>query len=333
MKTTQSSAARLLRRAGYSLLVGFGLLNVLLAFHAYSFTYFYETSQVPWRKPEDLPAGEKLRQALFGFKFGKRPGTEFPEKPFRTVHFANPDGQQLEAWHTQVSHPKGTVLLFHGHASNKAMIRDEQAFFRSLGFNTLAVDFRAHGNSEGNVCTVGYREAGDVKAAYDFVKASGEASVVLWGVSMGAASLLKALHDFPEIKPSRVILECPFGSMQAAVDGRMRSMHLPTTPFTQLLLLWGSAERGMWGFGYRPSDYAHDVHCPTLLNWGANDNRVLRPETDAIFANLASPKKKLVIFEKSGHQAFCQNEPEKWRTEVAGFLGVAERTLGVKMGE
>lgn len=324
---------RFFRRALLALLLLFGLLNAMLALHAYRFTYFYEASEIPWRRPEAIPTGEKLAQALTGFRFGKRPVTEFPEKPFETVWVKNEQGQRLEAWYTRAGQPKGTVLLFHGHASNKGKVREEQAYFRSLGFNTLAVDFRAHGNSEGNVCTIGYREVGDVKAAYDFVKGRGETNVVLWGVSMGAATVLKALHDFPDINPRRVVLECPFGSMHDAVDGRMRSMGLPTAPVSSLLMLWGSAERGMWGFGYRPDEYARVVRCPVLLNWGATDKRVLRRETDAIFANLATPDKKLVVFERSGHQSFCQNEPETWRAEIAQFLGVPEPTVAWTQGK
>jgi pimeloyl-ACP methyl ester carboxylesterase len=321
-----------LRWLGRFALVLFVLLNVVLAFHAYRFTYFYETRDVPWRRPEDIPTGERITQALTGFRFGKRPVTDFPEKPFRTVWLKNERGQRLEAWYTEATRPGGTVLLFHGHGSCKGKLIAEQTYFRRLGYNTLAVDFRAHGNSEGNVCTIGYHEVGDVRAAYDFVRKTGERNIVLWGVSMGAAAILKALHDFPDLHPSRVLLECPFGSLQAGVDGRMRSMHLPTTPFTELLLLWGSAERGMWGFGFRPTEYARTVRCPTLLLWGARDNRVLRPETDAIFANLAAPEKKLVIFDQSGHQSFCQNEPDKWQTELARFLGVPEPVVAGRRG-
>jgi alpha/beta superfamily hydrolase len=49
-------------------------------------------------------------------------------------------------------------------------VLDESAGFRQLGYNTLLVDFRAHGNSGGNTCTVGYYESEDVKLAYDYIK-------------------------------------------------------------------------------------------------------------------------------------------------------------------
>jgi len=318
---------KLLRVLARILLVLFVLLNVMLAFHAYRFTYFYENAEVPYRKPEDIPISERIQQILFGFRFGKRPNVEFPEKPFQTVWLRNTAGQRLEAWATQAPNPKGTVVLFHGHASCKSNVLAEQAYFRSLGFNTLAVDFRAHGSSEGNVTTIGYREADDVKAAYDYASAQGGPNVVLWGVSMGAVSILSALHEYPNLRPSRVMLECPFGSMQAAVEGRLRTMGLPSAVLSPILIFWGSVQRGMWGFGYQPSEYAKAVHCPVLLQWGEQDKRVLRPETEAIFSNFGTKNKKLMVFENSGHQSFCQNEAQKWKAAVASFLNVPEPTL------
>ncbi|MDZ7900979.1 MAG: alpha/beta hydrolase [Arcicella sp.] len=64
---------------------------------------------------------------------------------------------------------KGTILLFHGHASSKSYIVREADYFHELGFNTLAMDVRSHGNSQGNVCTVGFKETEGIKLAYDWV--------------------------------------------------------------------------------------------------------------------------------------------------------------------
>jgi hypothetical protein len=315
---------------GTGLLVLFVLLNVLLAFQAYRFTYFYEASEAEYRRPEQMRTGEKFSAALLGVKFPKRVVDEFPAQPYRTVTLTNELGQKLEAWDcppdsgaARGGPPPGTVLVFHGHASAKSKVLPEIGFFRELGYRVLAVDFRAHGNSEGNVCTIGYREVGDVKAAYDYVRRSGEKNLVLWGVSMGAATVLKAIADF-DLKPEKIILECPFASMQDAVRGRIRTMGLPASPLSELLMLWGSAERGMWSFGYQPAAYARTLTMPVLLNWGANDPRVLRHETDQIFVNLGTAEKKRVVFEDSGHESFCRKEGAKWRAAVAGFLKASE---------
>jgi esterase/lipase len=59
---------------------------------------------------------------------------------------------------------------------------------------------------------------------------------------------------------------------------------------------------------------------PVLLQWGKNDRRVSTAETNAIFKNLASKNKKLVVYEDSGHESYCNREIEKWKTEVKAFL-------------
>jgi alpha-beta hydrolase superfamily lysophospholipase len=322
-RAPRSRSRRLTRSLGTVLLVLFVLLNVLLAFQAYRFTYFYDADQAEYRRPEAMTTGEKISGALLGMKFPKRVVDAFPAAPYRTVTFRNEQGQRLEAWDCPpdagTGPPRGTVVLFHGHASAKSKVLTELAYFRALGYRTLAVDFRAHGNSEGHVCTIGYHEVGDVRAAYQYARQAGERPVILWGVSMGAATILKAIAEF-DLRPDRVILECPFASMQDAVQGRIRTMGLPATPLSELLMLWGSAERRMWGFGYQPAAYARALTMPVQLHWGAQDPRVLRHETERIFSNLGSREKELVVFESSGHESFGRNEAEKWRTEVAAFL-------------
>ena len=83
------------------------------------------------------------------------------------------------------------------------------------------MDFRAHGNSGGNTCTIGYRETEDVKLAYNFIEDKGEKNIVLWGISMGAATVARAI-DEDHLQPSKVILEMPFATMENAVEGQLK---------------------------------------------------------------------------------------------------------------
>ena len=85
-----------------------------------------------------------------------------------------------------------------------------------LGYNVFLIDFRAHGNSEGNTCTIGFDEAEDVRIVYDHIKAGGEKNIVLWGVSLGAATITRAVSKYG-CKPEKIILELPFGSIEEAV--------------------------------------------------------------------------------------------------------------------
>jgi esterase/lipase len=226
----------------------------------------------------------------------------------------------LESWYAKAdSNAKGTILLFHGHGSSKSAIILEATAFHTMGWNVLMTDFRAHGNSEGEVCTIGANESKDIKAVYDYVKATGEKHIVLWGVSLGASTILTAIDHY-SIKPEKVILEMPFGTLMNGVEGRLRIMKLPVQPLSYLLTFWGGVEQGYWAFDFKPQDFATKLICPVLLQWGINDIRVTETETNTIFKNLASHDKIMMKYVHSGHQSLCKNENAKWLSTVGAFL-------------
>src|SRR5439155_18620469 len=60
----------------------------------------------------------------------------------------------------------------------------------ALGWNILAIDLRAHGESGGVHCTAGYWERHDVSQVINQLRAAHEretATLVIFGVSLGAA--------------------------------------------------------------------------------------------------------------------------------------------------
>ena len=312
-----------LKRIGYTLAVLFVLLNIMASFHAWKFTHFYKDG-VKVKPPGEMNFIDKASAIFFGVSYPKSIVTDSLHEPHITVHFTTTDSLHLEAWYlthqNDSLHPhKGTVLIFHGHATCRSgVICETEEFFR-LGFDVLSTDFRAHGNSEGSTCTIGWNEIKDVKAAYDFIHTKGEKQVVLYGVSLGAATILRAMNEYA-LEPDKVILEMPFAALENAVEGRVKMMGLPAQPISSLLTFWGGTENGFWAFGFKPVNYAHSIKCPVLLQWGMNDPRVTEAETDSIYAHLSSVKKKLVKYSNSGHQSLCKNEYDKWEREVAVFL-------------
>ncbi len=300
-----------------SLLILFILLNAITAFHAYKFTHFYDVGEITVK--QDKNGWDKTGDILFGINVEKRPDTILSDATFGIIYLTTKDNIKLQGWYLKTdSVAKGTVVMFHGHGSTKSGIYTESKAFRKMGYNTLLLDFRAHGNSGGNTTTIGYFEAEDVKLAYEFIKNKGEKNIVLWGISMGAATITKAISDYA-LQPGKIILEMPFGSILKAAEGRIKMMQLPGEPLATLITFWGGAEHGFWGFGMKPTEFAKKINCPVLLQWGKNDPRVTRGEIDMIYANITAPK-KLVVYENSAHESLCKNENDKWTNEVQIFL-------------
>lgn len=311
-----------MRRIRVTLRVALGLfilMNMVFAFHAYQFTHFQDASVGVMPKPENMSTWSKVKGILFGFDFPKSVNKEQPSLPFDTVSLTTEDNMHLSGWFIPHDTAKGTVILFHGHGSSKSAILPEASYFHSLGYHIFLIDFRAHGDSEGNTSTIGYREARDVKAAFDYIQSRGEQHIILWGVSLGAATIAHAIAQY-DIKPGKVIMELSFGSAHDAVKARVRIMHVPEEPVAGLLTFWGSVVRGFWVFGHSPETYAKKITCPVLIQHAAKDARVTRSESEAIFHNIPNQHKKLVVYENAAHESLCNREPEKWKQEIKTFL-------------
>lgn len=300
-----------------TLLILFLLLNVVVIFHAYKFTHFYEINDAAVKKQEAKSGWDKTSDLLFGFNAAKQQNTA-PDTTYKNVSLCTADGLTLSGWLIQVANAKGSVAMFHGHGSKKSAILSEAKGFNQLGYNTLLVDMRAHGASGGNTCTIGYKEAADVKAAYDYLQKTGEKNILLYGISLGAATVSKAINDYA-LKPSKIMLEMPFGSLPDAVEGRVKMMGLSAQPVSTLLTFWGGTLHGFWAYNLRPAEYVKKLTCPVLVHWGRHDSRVSEAETNAVFKNIPTPK-RLEVFEESGHESLLKKEPVKWMNSVATFL-------------
>lgn len=224
----------------------------------------------------------------------------------------------LHAWLLKAEKSKGTVILFHGYGGEKSSMLDKAYVFLDLHYNVLLVDFRGAGESEGHQTTIGFKEAEEVKDCFRYVESSGEKIIHLFGTSMGAVAILKAVHDYP-ITPASILIECPFGTLYETVCARFRMGNIPTFPMAGLLVFWGGLQNGFWAFSHNPVAYANRVACPTLLLYGEKDDRVSRDEIDAIFANLRGPK-KLVTYPLAGHENYLRRYKPEWTNDVKTFL-------------
>lgn len=308
-----------LKPLGRLLLIVFILMNIIAAFQAWSFTHFDDTAGERVNTNR-LSRAAKLKMLFFGASLPRPRNTEIPSQQYQTVKISS--NVMLSAWYIKTTNPKpkGTILLFHGYQGTKSNLIEVSDALLAMGYNTLLSDFMGSGGSEGNQTTIGFKEAENVKAAYDYIAHKGEKNIFLYGSSMGAAAVMKAITDY-KVTPKAIIIGCPFGSMYGTVGKRFEIMGLPKFPMAGLLTFWGGIENGFWAFSHNPEEYAKNITSPALLLWGEQDNRVGYEETQAIYNNLAG-KKELHTFIHSGHGLYIDTEPDEWRNTVGGFLNV-----------
>ncbi|MDF7810399.1 alpha/beta fold hydrolase [Hymenobacter sp. YC55] len=316
MSETSSRKPRRFRQLLLLAALGFLLVNAVAFFHAWRFTHFTIEAGTHTDNPEQLTPLQKVGILLTGIKNPKPRNHTIPSFPYRTVYLNSSNGR-LEAWYGPVPHPRGTVALFHGYASCKSKLLTEAAYFRRLGYSVLLTDFAGNGGSTGNVCTVGHHEAADVAAVTRWLQRR-PGPVVLYGNSMGAEAILRAESELG-VRPTANLVECPYGSMLQTASNRFQSMHVPPFPLANLLVFWGGVQNNFWAFDLDATHFATNISTPTLFMWGEADPRVMRQETDAIFANLRGPKQRQ-DFPDAGHEPYWRKNKQLWEQTLAEFL-------------
>ncbi|HEY1113823.1 MAG TPA: alpha/beta fold hydrolase [Chitinophagaceae bacterium] len=311
---------RTYKRLLWLLLLVFVVLNGVTLFHAWKLTHFDAAATRKIENAYGLSTGEKLGLVLTGADMPRPKNKAKPARPYEVVRLQS--NKAIECWYIARDSAKGTVALFHGYGGEKSGMLDKAEVFYQLGYNTLLVDFMGAGGSEGVQTTIGYKEAEQVKTCVDYLQQRGVKNIILFGTSMGAAAVMKAMDDQP-LPVRALVLECPFSTMLQTVKNRFAMMGAPSFPLAQVLVFWGGALNGFNAFAHDPADYARSITTPTLLLWGEKDERVKREETEEIFNHLAGPK-KLVTYPEAGHENYLTKYKEQWTEDVAQFLNASK---------
>ena len=203
-------------------------------------------------------------------------------------------GVQLAAWRCRAEgSPRGTIVYLHGIADNRASGAGVVARYRAQGFDAIAYDNRAHGDSEGDVCTYGSHEKEDLKRVIDAARAQ---PVVLIGASLGGAVALQTAAEDARVD----------GVVAAEVFSDLRTVARERAPFFLPDRILETAfriaeQRGRFDIDVvSPAAAARRIRVPVLLIHGARDTETGPEHSQRIYEALAGPK-RLIVVEGAGH--------------------------------
>jgi alpha-beta hydrolase superfamily lysophospholipase len=305
-------------------LVAIGL-NVLAYRQAHTMTSF-TVGGPRTAGPEHLSLAERAAVLLSGVAVPRPAIDETPADvglAYESMRFASGHGPDLEAWNVPVERPKGIVVLFHGYASSKSSLVPQARLLHELGWQTMLVDFYGSGGSTGASTTLGVQEAADVVAALEVARAQSVAPIVLYGISMGGAAVLRAVA-VDGARADALIVEGTYDTLLGTIRNRFRSMDVPAWPAAELLLYWGGRQQGFDAFAHNPVAYAERVEVPTLVLNGADDPRVTLVDAHRLHAALGAHG-ELCVIPGVGHVTMAAAAPEPWRAAVGEFLAARSR--------
>lgn len=233
---------------------------------------------------------------------------------YKDVTFTASDGITLRGWYIAPDNG-ATIILVHGYAHNRLMLLPEAQILTEQGYGALLFDFRGHGESEGDLVTIGDHEQRDLSAAIDFVASQpGVSNIGAIGFSMGAATLAQVAAQDDRL--GAVVIEAAFSTLAEEIRYRSRAFG----PLSQIPALWTVRRSEANVDGVRPIDDLCLISPrPVLLIYGELDTAVPPGTPQAMFDAACDPV-DLWIIEGADHQNYVEIVPEAYATRLLSFF-------------
>jgi len=237
------------------------------------------------------------------------------------VYFPSRDGLRLHGLYLAGRPHSPTLLLCHGYYRSLAEPFWLGCELNRLGYHVFLIDFRGCGLSGGRFTTVGYREAGDVLGAVDYLQRRlGPARLGVLGISMGAVAVLRAAPGCPAI--AAVVADSAYADLEDTIRHKMGEiLRLPVL----MVLGWASIRIGEWlsGGNVAAVRAVDAVAClsprPLLLIHGERDDYLPPDNAQRLFQAAGEPK-ELWLALGSGHAMARLDHGREYVERVHAFF-------------
>ncbi len=239
--------------------------------------------------------------------------------PVETIAIVSPSGSRLAGWFLPGEERHGAVLLLHGVSDNRMDMVERMRFLNREGFATLAIDFQAHGMSEGHTITLGARE----KSLTHARRSRGCAHACRTRELASSGFLSAARRRWSAMRRLRLMRSrssSVYPDIDRATRNRFRFFVGPLgDPLSRAALTCGEIALGVDRRTLRPVDMIGCVSAPVFILSGARDPWTPIDETRELFAR-ARPPKTLWEVPGAGHVDLYAFAPNEYRRRMIAFL-------------
>ena len=237
------------------------------------------------------------------------------------AEFQAGDGLTLRGWYVPAEDSVKTIIVCSG--ANGSLDADVHVapWLHEAGYNVLLFNWRAHGQSEGEVVTLGFNERYDLITAVQFAKSQGAERVGVLGFSLGGTVALATAAVYEDI--AAVVADSPFVFLLSAVAGGLIERGLWEGLSFLLARLFVSTACLRTRLNLYDIDLARWIHRvaprPLLLIFGEQDVIVSSSEVNLICARAGEPKAVWRVPE-AAHRDIYVRRPDEYRQRILEFF-------------
>jgi len=237
------------------------------------------------------------------------------------AEFQSGDGVTLRGWYIPRENSTKTIIVCSG--ANGSLDADVHVapWLNEVGFNVLLFDWRAHGQSEGEIVTLGFNERYDLIAAVQFAKSQGAERVGVLGFSLGGTVAIATAAVYEDI--NAVVADSPFVFVLSAVAGGLIERSWPEGLSFLLARLFVTTACLRTQLNLFDIDLARWINRvaprPLLLIFGEQDVIVPQSEVNLIFTRAGDPKEVWRVPE-AAHRNIHILQPDEYRQRICEFF-------------
>lgn len=299
------------------------IIPLVLAAMLLGVTYYIYLSVFHNKKrsaPTDPYAGLKSKYLEGMREVIKRGIDDLSAYPCEEITVKSHDGLTLHARLYRGDKEKPAAIMLHGYrGSSYTELSGAALLFLSHGHSVIVTDLRAHGESCGSTVTFGIKESRDCLTWVNFGKEQlGYKRFILYGISMGAASVLTASCLLRRSEVAAIIADCPFSSPRDIIMRVMKNRGLPPRALYPLVYL-AALVFGRFRLNAASAvDAVKRTEIPILLIHGEDDRFVPCDMSQKIKAASAS-RTELFTVKGAGHGASFVTGKEEYVRAVLSF--------------
>ncbi|GAB2024337.1 alpha/beta hydrolase [Lactovum odontotermitis] len=231
------------------------------------------------------------------------------------------DGLQLHAWYLPAEQPTNkTVIMAHGYDGIRDRFFGFSWLFHHLGYNLVMPEMRASTEAQGRWVGFGWLDKEDMKCwIAQTIKKNPEAEIALWGISMGASTIMMLSGDTLPSNVKCFIEDCGYDSVWNEIKHQLHRYHVPAWPILPLMSFWCKIFAGYdWHEASSVTQLAKNTR-PLLLIHGQEDNFV---PFSMLAKNAAASQGITEVLEvpKAGHTQAYETDIPLYRQTIRKFL-------------
>lgn len=273
--------------------------------------------RVPKKKARQAPRSDDHRQGPPAFRMDR---DWLAERVSESWMITSRDGLHLNARFLPGTRSGIYAICCHGYRANAASSAGFARIFFELGCSVLMPDARAHGKSEGRYIGMGCPERYDLAEwIREIIAHDPSAKIILFGVSMGAATVMNTIGQDLSANVICAIEDCGYISAREIFLHQLKCRHLPrfllyaAAPYTRLLAGFSALSENL------TRDALRNSRLPILMIHGAADHFV-PPDHMRAAADACGSNARTIIFPGAKHAESILTDPFRYRSIIAEFL-------------